>query len=215
MSSARGAIISSSSKQKLNTRSSTEAELVAADDFIGKLLWMQRFLKAQGYSLRKNILLQDNKSAILLETKGRSSLEKRSRALQLRHFFITDCVNRGEVEVEYCPTEKMAGDFFTKPLQGNQFHKFRKLILGMEKNTSGVGSQYNSTRVSVRGPSGIIELGKTHVFIFNSTNVYLFALMSQYVEAPVIRRRLGLLAVKLVGGLSSSAPPKLAAACEA
>ena len=128
---AGGAIISSSSKQKLNTRSSTEAELVAVDDFIGKLLWTQRFLREQGYNLQKNILYQDNKSAILLETKGRSSLGKRSRALLLRYFFITDCVARGEVKIEYCPTENMVGDFFTKPLQGAQFRKFRRLILGM------------------------------------------------------------------------------------
>ena len=50
---AGGAIISSSSKQKLNTPSSTEAELVAVDDFIGKLLWTQRFLGEQGYNLQK------------------------------------------------------------------------------------------------------------------------------------------------------------------
>ena len=128
---AGGAIISSSSKQKLNTRSSTEAELVAVDDFIGKLLWTQRFLREQGYNLQKNILYQDNKSAILLETKGRSSLGKRSRALLLRYFFITECVARGEVKIEHCPTENMVGDFFTESLKGAQFCKFRKLILGM------------------------------------------------------------------------------------
>ena len=43
-----GAIISVSTKQKINTRSSTEAELVSIDDVLAKILWTTRFLKEQG-----------------------------------------------------------------------------------------------------------------------------------------------------------------------
>ena len=43
-----GAIISVSTKQKVNTRSSTEAELVSIDDVISKILWTKLFLQAQG-----------------------------------------------------------------------------------------------------------------------------------------------------------------------
>ena len=46
-----GAVISSSKKQKLNTRNSTEAELVATDDAAGPMLWTSRFLLEQGRSL--------------------------------------------------------------------------------------------------------------------------------------------------------------------
>jgi hypothetical protein len=38
-------------------------------------------------------------------------------------------VKRGELRVEYCPTNEMHGDFFTKPLQGSKFRKFRQFIL--------------------------------------------------------------------------------------
>jgi hypothetical protein len=34
------------------------------------------------------------------------------------------------IEVKHCPTLQMIGDFFTKPLQGNLFRKFRDVILG-------------------------------------------------------------------------------------
>jgi hypothetical protein len=73
-----GAVQSISRKQKLNTRSSTEAELVGADDGATMILWTKLFMEAQGYEITHNILYQDNKSAILLETKnGKKSSSKR------------------------------------------------------------------------------------------------------------------------------------------
>jgi len=67
-------------KQKLNSRSSTEAELIGVDDAITQVLWTKLFMEAQGYPIKKNVLFQDNKSSILLETNRRSS-----RALNIRY----------------------------------------------------------------------------------------------------------------------------------
>ena len=80
---------------------------------------------------QKNILFQDNKSSILLETNGRKSVGKQSRAMNIRYFFITDQVEKGNVSLQYCPTNLMIADYFTKPLQGAKFREFRKAILGM------------------------------------------------------------------------------------
>eukprot|EP00980_Cylindrotheca_fusiformis_P013759 scaffold3544_cov68-Cylindrotheca_fusiformis.AAC.1 len=77
-----GAVQTVSRHQKLNTRSSTEAELVGVDDVATHILWTKLFLEKQGYVIEKNILYQDNQSAIsLLETNGRKSAGQRSRAL--------------------------------------------------------------------------------------------------------------------------------------
>ena len=46
-----GTVVNMSQKQKLNTRSSTEAELVGVDDIIGKLMWVQEFLQEQGFGM--------------------------------------------------------------------------------------------------------------------------------------------------------------------
>ena len=126
----KGAIQSVSKKQKLNTRSSTEAELVGVDDAATMILWTRLFLEDLGYSIDRNVLYQDNKSAILLETNGRKSAGKRSRALNIRYFFMTDQVEKGNVQIEHCPTDAMIGDFMTKPLQGSKFQAFREMILG-------------------------------------------------------------------------------------
>ena len=85
-----GVINSKSSKQKINTKSSTEAEVVGASDFISHTMWTSWFLKEQGYVMKSNIFYQDNQSAILLEKNGRNSCGDKSRHINIRYFFIKD-----------------------------------------------------------------------------------------------------------------------------
>lgn len=67
----KGSLYSASTLQKINTKSSTEAEeLVAVDDVMPLILWTRYFLQAQGYDVRENKVFQDNQSAILLEKNG-------------------------------------------------------------------------------------------------------------------------------------------------
>ena len=127
----RGFPIVSSTKQKLNTRSSTETEVVGADDFMPAILWTRYFMEAQGYTIRDNILFQDNKSAMLLEKNGKASSSKRTKHINIRYFFITDRIKNGELSIKWCPTNDMIGDFMTKPLQGILFRKFRDQIMGV------------------------------------------------------------------------------------
>ena len=127
----KGFPINVSRKQSLNTRSSTEAEVVGGDDIVGPLLWTDRFLEAQGYNVKENTLFQDNQSAILLETNGRKSAGKRSRHLAIRYFFIADQQEKGHLTVRYCPTDEMVADYHTKPLLGEKFHRFRSLIMNL------------------------------------------------------------------------------------
>jgi hypothetical protein len=127
-----GVVQSISRKQKLNTRSSTESELVGVNNVSVMILWTKLFLEEQGYNINSNILYQDNKSAILLETNGKKSSGKRTRALNIRYFFLMDQVEKGNVTIVYCPTNDMVGDFHTKPLQGKKFRKFQNAILGFD-----------------------------------------------------------------------------------
>ncbi len=87
-------------------------------------------MEAQGYGIESNILKQDNKSTILLVNNGKRSSSKRTRAFDIRYFFLTDQVEKGNLKIEYCATTEMWGDYMSKPLQGKQFQKFKKLIMG-------------------------------------------------------------------------------------
>lgn len=74
-------------------------------------------------------IVSRQKIAILLEKNGMKSASKRTRHLNIRYFFLTDQIEKGKIKVEYCPTDEMIADYFTKPLQGTKFKKFRKMIL--------------------------------------------------------------------------------------
>lgn len=62
-----GAVMSKSTKQKLNTKSSTEAKLVGASDYLPHAIWAKKFLEEQGYIFTENKFFQDNQSAMKIE----------------------------------------------------------------------------------------------------------------------------------------------------
>ena len=66
----KGEVVSMSHK-KLNTKISTEAELVGENEVSSLILRNKLFLDAQVYKVKKNILYQDNKSTILLQENGK------------------------------------------------------------------------------------------------------------------------------------------------
>ena len=141
-----GTVHCRSSKQKLNTKSSTEAEVVGLSEYAPYNIWLVMFLLEQGYSIASNMVYQDNQSAIRMEKNGRNSCTGNSRHIHIRYFFVKDRVDKGEMDIGYCPTECMLADFFTKPLQGALFHRFRDVIMGY-KHISTLHSHSSKERV--------------------------------------------------------------------
>jgi hypothetical protein len=137
----KGAIIGTSTKQKVNSRSSTESELIGVDDKIAKVLWMKRFLEWQDFAVKLNIIYQDNTSTIKLEVKGKASSGKRTRHFNIKYFYVTDLIGRDELKVEYCSTDEMLADYVTKPLVGGKFKLFRDLIINLYGKRHRIGQQ--------------------------------------------------------------------------
>jgi hypothetical protein len=126
-----GPIHAKSSKQKIVTKSSTEAEFVGTSDSVNQALYLKEFLQEQGYECKSVLLYQDNQSCMTLIKKGKSRSE-RTRHMSIRQFWITERVNNGEIRVEYLPTENMIANLLTKPLQGSQFVNERKMLTNWE-----------------------------------------------------------------------------------
>ena len=117
----KGSFMSTLIKQRLNTRISTETELVAADDLMPHLCWTNYLLECQGYNVHYTIMYQDNQSAILLKNNRRASSSKRTKNLNIRYFFITDRIKKGDLHIEYCPTDNMVADFSPNLFKARNF----------------------------------------------------------------------------------------------
>ena len=118
-------------KQKINVKSSTEAELVGVSDILPHIVWMRNFVRSQGYrSDNQAVLYQDNQSTMRLIDSGRP-LSARTRHLHIRYFFVTDRIKSGELTMKYIKTDEMLADFLTKPLQGELFAKLRDKLMNV------------------------------------------------------------------------------------
>ena len=79
--------------------------------------WAGYFLESQDYHVTENIVYQDNQSSILLEKNSYASGSNRTNHINILLLFVTDIINEKELNVYWCPTNIMKGDFMTKPLQ--------------------------------------------------------------------------------------------------
>jgi hypothetical protein len=126
-----GPVLVKSVKQKINTKSSTEAELVGLSDSMSTIIWCRNFLEAQGYDMPPAQVFQDNMSTIAMIRSGKPTSD-RTRHINIRFFFINDREKSGEVKVEYRSTKSMHADILTKPLQGEQFEVLRNELLNIK-----------------------------------------------------------------------------------
>ena len=127
----KGAVINVAKKIGLVTSSSTETEIVSTGERINKCTWFRYMREAQGEQVREDLLLQDNKSCILLQKNYPFSVKKGSKHIHVRYFLTADKVERKELKILFCPTEEMTSDFNTKPLQGSKFEQFRNQLQGL------------------------------------------------------------------------------------
>jgi hypothetical protein len=127
----RGPIYVKSSSQKINTKSSTESELVGLSDSIGQVVWTREFLIEQGYNVQPATIYQDNTSTMQLVKNGKSNSE-RTKHIATRFYFVKDRVDRREVRIEHLSTGDMIADILTKPLTGALFIKLRSMLLNSD-----------------------------------------------------------------------------------
>ena len=131
-------IIYKSSKQKIVTRSSTEAELVC--DFTGTdiLLYARRLWLSLGYGTKDEptVLHQDNTSTITISYIGRGSSGSNSKYMDLKYFWIKEYLDKNIIRMKYLPTDQMIADFFASPRTGSIFNDMRDLIMGYNNNNS-------------------------------------------------------------------------------
>ena len=115
-----GPVYFKSSKQKLISKSSSEAEIIACDDAIDMTLWLDQLCNAIGLdSDQPPIVMQDNTSAIQIMEKGK--FVKKRGIINVRFGFIRECIEEGRITMQHVGTDMMWADMLTKALHGDKF----------------------------------------------------------------------------------------------
>ncbi|XP_050215239.1 secreted RxLR effector protein 161-like [Mercurialis annua] len=108
-------LVSWHSKKQVSVALSTaEAEYVAAGSCCTQVLWIRQHLKDYGIVVDHIPLKCDNTSAINL---SKNPIQhSRSKHIDIRHHFMRDHVQLGDVVLEFIDTNNQLADIFTKPL---------------------------------------------------------------------------------------------------
>ena len=129
-------IYSQSSKQKIQARSSTEAELIALDDITTYVVWLRHLLHELGINQSKaSTIYQDNISGMeIIEGGGQF---KRTKHMVGKHGYVRDQIRNNIIELIYKKTRDMIADLHTKPMNEEQLRRHCdsiKLYLSKEKS---------------------------------------------------------------------------------
>jgi hypothetical protein len=120
-------ILARSVKQKLTSRSSTEAEIIAAEECATYLVFMRQLCKDLGIACTEpTMLAQDNRSAIIIVTQGGTF--KRTKHMVGRIGFLKDQVEQRNAWLKYTPTKQMLADMLTKPVPKNTIRSHLKAL---------------------------------------------------------------------------------------
>jgi hypothetical protein len=108
-------------KQTSVALSTAEAEYVAVGQCCTQLLWMRKILRDFVYNLSKVPLICDNESAIHLADNPVE--HSRTKQIDIRHHFLRDHQQRGDIDVCHISTENQLADIFTKPLDEKRLYR--------------------------------------------------------------------------------------------
>ncbi|GJV35661.1 retrovirus-related pol polyprotein from transposon TNT 1-94 [Tanacetum coccineum] len=117
-----------SKKQTALAISTTEAEYVSAGKACQQALWMKQALVDYGVRLDDIPIMCDNKGAIDLSKNPVQ--HSRTKHIEIRHHFLRDNIQKGNISIEKVSSEDNIADILTKPLKREPFNYLR-LGLGM------------------------------------------------------------------------------------
>ena len=99
-----GPVMTKSRKQKVQCKSSTEAELVALSDYIEQVEWVKNFLEAQGRKTGPARVYQDNTSTMAKVKQDSLSGKDRKQHFKKRRLLVKESVDDKIIVLTYLPT---------------------------------------------------------------------------------------------------------------
>ena len=114
-----------SKKQNSVALSTAEAEYIAAGLGCAQVLWMKQTLSDFGLTY-SHFPKCDNTSAISISKNPVQ--HSRTKHIEIRHHFLRDQAQKGDITLDFVRTKDQLADIFTKPLNENQFVNIRRQL---------------------------------------------------------------------------------------
>jgi len=133
---AGGAVIWRAVRQKAVTLSSTEAEYYALSSIAREVAWLRHLLgelEYAGHDICPVIVNGDNQGSLYLAENPQ--YHQKTKHIEVQYHYIRQEVKARNIALNYVPTDQMAADGLTKPLNREKHMRFINL-LNME---SGLG----------------------------------------------------------------------------
>ncbi|KAG5879136.1 hypothetical protein JTB14_004112 [Gonioctena quinquepunctata] len=111
---AGGAISWLSQRQAMVATSTTEAEIVAANEATKEIIWLSRLFEGIIGLKHVPILQVDNSAAVRLAQNP--EFHRRTKHISIKYFFIREKISEGKLGVQQIPTEEQIADMMTKSL---------------------------------------------------------------------------------------------------
>ena len=116
-----------SKKQQTVAQSTAEAEYVSASLTTSHAIWLRRILEDVGEKQEGGTtIFCDNKSAIAMVKNPVH--HSRSKHIALKHHFIREAAENGEIQLEFCRSEDQIADILTKALPREKFQQLREAL---------------------------------------------------------------------------------------
>jgi hypothetical protein len=116
-----------SKRQPTVALSTTEAEYMALTQATKEAVWLKRFLQDIKLETQNNVrILTDNQSSMALAKNP--VFHARTKHIDIRHHFIRERVEAGDIELVFCKTEDMLADVLTKGLTKEKHNRFTEGI---------------------------------------------------------------------------------------
>ena len=125
-------ILTKSSIQRMNAKSSTNAEIIALCDAVEELVYIKNLTEELGLKINPTIRV-DNQPAI--DTMINQKMVKGNKHIMNRYYFVKDYYKKGIINLSYIPTKDNLADIFTKPLKRDVFENIRNRIMDIKTKT--------------------------------------------------------------------------------
>ena len=110
--------------------SSTEAEYIAACNATQELMWLNKIIVDMNVPESLPVkLFEDNQGCISM---SKNAETKRTKHIDVKWYYLRDCVNNGKISLTYIPTNDQIADLLTKPL-GKEKHRMFTGLIGLKR----------------------------------------------------------------------------------